>query len=55
MIRQGLQKFLEKTETPVQAVHVQHPRTNPYIFWKEDEVEGGWDRDIEEYRKSHKR
>ncbi len=55
MIRQGLQKFLAKTETEPQAIHVQHPRTNPYIFWKEDEVEGGWDRDIEEYRKSHAR
>jgi len=55
MIRQGLQTFLEKTETEPMAVHVQHPRTNPYIFWKEDEVTGGWDRDIEEYRKAHAR
>jgi hypothetical protein len=31
--------------------HVQEPRHNPYIFWKEDEVEGGWDRDIDEFRK----
>ncbi len=55
MIRQGLQRFLAKTEVEPKAIHVQHPRTNPYIFWKEDEVEGGWDRDIEEYRKSHAR
>jgi sulfite reductase alpha subunit len=55
MIRNGLQTFLEKINIDPQAVHVQHPRTNPYIFWKEDEVEGGWDRDINEYRKSHAR
>lgn len=55
MMRQGLQKFLEKVEVEAQAVHVQHPRTNPYIFWKEDEVEGGWDRDIKDYRESHSR
>jgi sulfite reductase alpha subunit len=34
---------------------VQEPRHNPYIFWKEDEVEGGWDRDINEFRKHHQR
>ncbi|MBU1168255.1 MAG: dissimilatory-type sulfite reductase subunit alpha [Proteobacteria bacterium] len=55
MMRQGLQKFLEKVEVEPMAVHVQHPRTNPYIFWKEDEVEGGWGRDIEDYRKAHSR
>lgn len=55
MIRQGLQKLLEKIGIEPQAVHVDHPRTNPYIFWKEDEVPGGWDRDINEYRKHHAR
>ena len=34
---------------------VQEPRHNPYIFWKEDEVEGGWERDINEFRKHHLR
>jgi sulfite reductase alpha subunit len=34
---------------------VKEPRSNPYIFWKEEEVEGGWERDIDEYRKHHQR
>jgi len=53
--RQGFQKMLEMTETPVDARHVQEPRTNPYIFWKEEDVKGGWDRDINEFRKRHQR
>ena len=55
MKRQGFQKLLEVTGIEPVPQHVQEPRTNPYIFWKEDEVEGGWDRDIEEYRKHHQR
>jgi sulfite reductase alpha subunit len=53
--RQGFQKLLEMTEIEPMAQHVSEPRSNPYIFWKEDEVEGGWDRDVEEYRKHHQR
>jgi len=53
--RQGLQKILEVTGTTPDARHVQEPRSNPYIFWKEDEVTDGWDRDIDEYRKHHQR
>jgi dissimilatory sulfite reductase alpha subunit len=33
--------------------HVKEPRSNPYVFWKEEEVEGGWERDIKEFRKRH--
>jgi sulfite reductase alpha subunit len=55
IIRQGFQKLLEMTNIKPMAVHVQHPRTNPYIFWKEDEVPGGWERDINEFRKHHSR
>lgn len=33
--------------------HVRVPRDNPYIFWKEEEVEGGWTRDVAEFRKRH--
>jgi len=55
MIRQGLQTLLEKVELEAIPQNVEHPRTNPYIFWKEDEVEGGWDRDINEFRKYHQR
>jgi sulfite reductase alpha subunit len=55
MKRQGFQKLLEATGIQPDARHVKEPRSNPYIFWKEDEVPGGWDRDINEFRKDHKR
>jgi sulfite reductase alpha subunit len=55
IMRQGFQKLLEATGIEAQPQHVSYPRTNPYIFWKEDEVEGGWERDVEEYRKHHQR
>jgi len=53
--RLGFQKALEVTGIKPMAQHVKEPRTNPYIFWKEDEVPGGWTRDINEYRKLHQR
>jgi sulfite reductase alpha subunit len=53
--RQGLQKLLEVMGVDPDPRMVSEPRCNPYIFWKEDEVEGGWDRDIDEYRKAHQR
>jgi sulfite reductase alpha subunit len=53
--RMGFQKMLEVTNIKADARHVQEPRTNPYIFWKEEEVEGGWNRDINEFRKRHQR
>jgi sulfite reductase alpha subunit len=55
MKRQGLQKLLEVTGFDPDPRMVQEPRSNPYIFWKEDEVEGGWERDVDEFRKIHKR
>ena len=55
MKRQGFQKLLEATGIDPVPQHVKEPRSNPYIFWKEDEVEGGWERDITEYRKHHQR
>jgi sulfite reductase alpha subunit len=55
MKRQGFQKLLVATGIDPVPQHVQEPRHNPYIFWNEDEVEGGWDRDIDEYRKHHQR
>ena len=33
--------------------HVRIPRNDPYIFWREEEVPGGWKRDIKEFRKRH--
>jgi dissimilatory sulfite reductase alpha subunit len=55
MKRQGFQKLLEVTNIQPVPQHVQEPRHNPYIFWREDEVEGGFERDINEFRKDHKR
>jgi sulfite reductase alpha subunit len=55
MKRQGFQKLLEVTGLDPDPRMVQEPRTNPYIFWKEEEVEGGWQRDINESRKYHQR
>jgi sulfite reductase alpha subunit len=53
--RQGFQKLLEVTGLEPIPQMVKEPRTNPYIFWKEEEVPGGFQRDIKEYRKYHQR
>ncbi len=53
--RQGFQKLLEVTNIDAMPQHVQEPRHNPYIFWREDEVEGGFEREITEFRKHHQR
>jgi sulfite reductase alpha subunit len=53
--RQGISKLLEVLEIPAMPQMVKEPRSNPYIFWKEDEVPGGWQRDINVYRARHKR
>jgi len=55
MKRQGFQKLLQATGLDPDPRMVQEPRSNPYIFWNEDEVEGGWSRDINEFRKHHQR
>jgi sulfite reductase alpha subunit len=55
MKRQGFQKLLEVTGIKPDPRMVSEPRSNPYIFWKEEEVEGGWTRDINEFRKYHQR
>jgi sulfite reductase alpha subunit len=53
--RQGLAKAISAVGLTPVPQHVMEPRHNPYIFWKEEDVEGGWDRDIAEYRKHHQR
>jgi len=53
--RFGLPKFLEVVGLPPAPQMVKIPRENPYIFWKEEDVPGGWDRDIKDYRARHKR
>ena len=46
---------LEVTDTEAAPYHVTAPRSNPYIFFKEEEVPGGWTRDLAEFRKRHQR
>jgi sulfite reductase alpha subunit len=53
--RQGLAKLLEILEIPPMPQMVKEPRSNPYIFWKEEDVPGKWDRDIDDYRSRHAR
>jgi sulfite reductase alpha subunit len=53
--RQGFQAMLKALELDADPRMVQEPRSNPYIFWNEDEVEGGWERDVNEFRKYHQR
>jgi sulfite reductase alpha subunit len=55
MKRLSFQKLLEVTGIAPQAVHVKEPRSNPYIFFREDEVPGGWEHDLVAYRKRHLR
>ena len=53
--RQGMQKLLEVTGFKAIPQMIKEPRSNPYVFWKEDEVPGGFKRDINEVRKHHLR
>lgn len=51
--RLGVNSFLKACDLKPIPQMVKYPRYNPYIFYKEDEVPGGWDRDIEDFRKRH--
>ncbi len=51
--RQGIAKLLQVLEIPPMPQMVKEPRSNPYIFWKEEDVPGGWGRDINDYRSRH--
>ncbi len=55
MQRVTLPKFIETVGLPPAPQMVKAPRSNPYIFWKEADVKGGWSRDINDYRSRHKR
>jgi sulfite reductase alpha subunit len=55
MQRQGFQKFLEVCELEPDPRMIREPRSNPYVFWKEEDVPGGWERDIKEFRKKHQK
>ena len=51
--RKGLPTFLRVTKRKPIPQMVKEPRSNPYVFWGEDEVPGGWKRDLAEFRKKH--
>ncbi|MCI5160396.1 MAG: sulfite reductase, dissimilatory-type subunit alpha, partial [Candidatus Electrothrix sp. AUS1_2] len=53
MQRIGLPTFLRVMEVEAMPQHVKEPRSNPYVFWKEEEVEGGFERDVQEFRRKH--
>ena len=53
MQRVGLPTFLSVMGIDPLPQHVKEPRSNPYVFWKEEEVEGGFERDVQEFRKKH--
>jgi len=55
MQRVGLPKFLETIGLPPAPQMIKTPRENPYILWKEEDVPGGWSRDVNVYRSRHKR
>jgi sulfite reductase alpha subunit len=48
--RIGLPTFLKIMEVEPLPQHVKEPRSNPYVFWREEEVEGGFERDLAEFR-----
>jgi sulfite reductase alpha subunit len=51
--RVGWRTFMDALGIPAMPQMVKEPRSNPYMFFKESEVPGGWKRDIKEYRKRH--
>lgn len=51
--RVTLPVFLKTIELDPIPQMLKEPRSNPYIFWREEEVAGGWKRDIKEFRKKH--
>ena len=55
MKRLSFQKLLEVTNIKAMPQHVKEPRSNPYIFFKEEEVPGGFEHDEAAYRQRHMR
>ena len=54
MQRVGLPTFLNVINVDPIPQHVKEPRSNPYVFWAEEEVEGGFERDVKEFRARNK-
>jgi len=53
MQRIGLNNFLKIIEVDPIPQHVKEPRSNPYVFWGPEEVPGGFERSLAEFRKRH--
>ncbi|MEN8257451.1 MAG: dissimilatory-type sulfite reductase subunit alpha [Thermodesulfobacteriota bacterium] len=53
MQRVGLPTFLRVMDVEPIPQHVKIPRENPYVFWTDEEVPGGFERDVREFRKKH--
>ncbi len=53
MQRVGLPTFIQVMGLDPIPQHVREPRSNPYVFWQAEEVPGGFDRDVDEFRKRH--
>ncbi|RJQ79368.1 MAG: dissimilatory-type sulfite reductase subunit alpha [Desulfobacteraceae bacterium] len=51
--RVGLPTFLKIMEVEPIPQHVREPRSNPYVFWRSEEVPGGFERDVKEFRARH--
>jgi len=51
--RVGLPTFIKVMGLDPIPQHVQEPRSNPYVFWSSEEVPGGFERDVQEFRKRH--
>lgn len=48
-----LPQYLKIVKRPAIPQNVKEPRSNPYVFWGEDEVPGGWKRDLASFRARH--
>jgi sulfite reductase alpha subunit len=53
IMRVGLPTFLSVMELEPIPQNVKEPRSNPYVFWTSEEVPGGFERDVKEFRKRH--
>jgi sulfite reductase alpha subunit len=53
MQRIGLPTFLKIMGVDPMPQHLKEPRSNPYVFWSAEEVPGGFERDVAEFRKRH--
>ncbi|BDD85745.1 dissimilatory-type sulfite reductase subunit alpha [Desulfofustis limnaeus] len=53
MQRVGLPTFIKVMEIEPIPQMIKEPRSNPYVFWSDEEVPGGFERDIDEFRRRH--